>query len=201
MEKVRNIVVIGAADTGKTTLANALMEKDNAFHQGFWDVYIPTETVESQMLRPGLQLTDTPGYSPLFQWIPQETVEAVAFADTLVVLLSEELADEVEDIPSLDPDWESRRNGEAELLKTLLDGKTRDIYFVLPYYTGDWPEGEVPCSQGLRLARKRFAHFSCHGEDGFFCIDPMEALMGALELDQEKLESSGILPLKEKLMG
>lgn len=201
MDEIRNIVIIGAEDTGKTTLANALMEKDNAFHQGFWDIYIPTQTVESQMLTPHLRLTDTPGYSPLFLRIPRETVEAVASADTLVVLLSEELADEEEDIPSLDPDWESRRSEEAELLATLLDGKTRDIYFVLTYCTGDWPEGEVPLSQGLRLERNRFAHFTCHGEAGFFCIDPMEALMGALELDREKLEASGILPLKEKLMG
>ena len=201
MDNIKNVVIIGAEESGKTTLANALMERDNAFHQGFWDIYIPTESAASRMLTPSLQLTDTPGYCLLFDQIPQETVEAAASADTLVVLLCADLAEEEEDIPTMDPTWHDRRQKEEKLLTRLLTGKTRDIYFVLPYCTDDWPEGKVPLSQGLRLERTRFAHFSCHGEGGFFCIDPMQALIGALELDQAKLEASGILPLKEKLLG
>ena len=98
MDNIRNIVLLGDTETGKTTLANALMEKDNAFHQGFWDIYIPTETVASRMLAPDLQLTDTPGYCLMHDQIPEETLEAAAAADTLVVLLCEELAEEEEDM-------------------------------------------------------------------------------------------------------
>ena len=53
----------------------------------------------------------------------------------------------------------------------------------------------------LRRAKERFAHLSDHGEDGFFCIDPMMALIAAIEGDQDARAKSGILPLKAALLG
>ena len=53
----------------------------------------------------------------------------------------------------------------------------------------------------LARAKERFASFSDHGEKGFFCIDPMMALIAAIEDDQEDMDRSGILPLKAALLG
>lgn len=199
MTKVKNVAVIGDIEIGKTTLINALLGWD-ILPQSYDGIYIHTEICVRQPLTETVSLTDTPGYSLLWNTAPEETVAAVSEADTIVVMLSEELAEEEVDIPSMDPEWESRRGSEASLLSRLLEqGNTRDIYFVLPYDREEWPENEVPLTQGLRLARKRFAGMTCHGEAGFFCIDPMQALIAAIEDDEAALDQSGILPLKAKL--
>ena len=201
MEKERNLVIIGDEQIGKTTLANALLGWD-IFPQTNDGWYMPTKGSVSRMLTDSLRLTDTPGYDLLWNAVPDDTVKAVSRADVLIVMLSETLEEEEIDIPSVDPDWEKHRGAEQALLEKLLaNGKTRRIYFVIPFYTEDWPEGKVPLSQGLRLAKKRFASMSDLGEDGFFCVDPMLALIGAIEDDREALEKSGILPLKSALLG
>lgn len=200
MDNIRNVVIIGGEDTGKTTLANALLGWD-VFPQSYEYVSIPTTENASQRLTEAIQLTDTPGYSLLWKTVPEAVNYAVSRADTIVVLLSEELAEDDVDIPSADPEWEERRGAEATLLRKILENAhTRDIYFVIPYDTQDWPEGQVPLRQALCLAGKRFASMSAHGTDGFFCVDPMKALIGAIEADDEAVGQSGILPLKAALL-
>ena len=83
----------------------------------------------------------------------------------------------------------------------LAKAKTRDIYFVLPFYSEDGPLDQEELDRDLRRAKERFAHLTDHGEKGFFCIDPMMALVAAIEDDQEALAQSGILPLKAALQG
>lgn len=175
-----------------------------------WDIlpqsyeYVPAPTVvsASQMMTDTIRLIDTPGYSLLWKTVPEDTAAAVSKADMLIVMLSEELAEDKMDIPSVDPEWEARRAREAELLAGLLANcESRDIFFVIPYDAEDWPEGNVPVTQAVRLAQERFASFSCRGRDGFFCIDPMKALIGAIEADDEAVDASGILPLKVRLTG
>lgn len=196
MVRIKDVVVIGAKETGKTTLVNALLGWD-ILPQSFDGYQLQTKACMRCRLTESVYLTDTPGYDLLWGTVPEATAAAVAGADTLVVLLSEELVEEGFDIPSLDPEWESRREAEAVLLQRLLAaGKTRDIYFVIPYDTADWPDDQVPLSQSLRLARRRFGAMSRHGDAGFFCIDPMLALIGAIEDDARELEDSGILPLQ-----
>lgn len=199
MEQVKHIVVIGAEETGKTALVNALLGWD-ILPQSYDGIQVRTTVCETCRLQEGVYLTDTPGYSLLWDTVPEATVAAVSRADTVIVMLSEELAEEEFDIPSLDPEWEDRRAAEAALLSQLLETqKKRDVYFVIPYDATYWPDGQVPLSQALRLARKRFAALSCHAEEGFFCIDPMLALIGAIEDDAREIEDSGILPLKARL--
>jgi len=199
MEKERNLVIIGAEDTGKTTLANALLGKD-IFPQSYDYVYFPTKACDSRMLTETIRLTDTPGYNLLWETVPKDVVKAVAEADTLVVMLSGEMVEEEVDIPPVDPEWEAYKASEEALLNALLEGKTRDIYFVIPYTHQDWPEGQVPLTHALRLAQTHFSRFSDHGEKGFFCIDPMQALEGELWADDTMLTASGILPLKAALL-
>ena len=199
MTQMKNVVVIGDEEIGKTTLINALLGWD-ILPQSYDGIYIHTETCIWQQLTETVFLTDTPGYSLLWNTIPEETASAVSEADTIVVMLSEELAEEGIDIPSMDMEWETCRVSEAALLSRLLEqGNTRDIYFVLPCDKQEWPEREVPLTQYLRLARKRFGGMTCHGEAGVFCIDPMQALIAAIEDDEAALKQSGILPLKAKL--
>lgn len=189
---MRNIVIIGDGDTGKTTLANALLGWD-IFPQSHEYVPAPTTHVQSHALGEQMLLTDTPGYSLLWETVPEDTIRAVSGADTLIVLLSEELAEEDFDLPGEDPDWESRREKEEKLLKGILEhSNTRDIFFVIPYDTGDWPQGQVPLTQALRLARNRFSPLTCHAEQAFFCIDPRKALLGAIEADDAAVAESGI---------
>ena len=198
MSKIKNVVVIGGEETGKTTLINALLGWD-ILPQSYDGIYIHTETCVRQQLTDTVSLTDTPGYSLLWNTVPEETTSAVSGADTIVVMLSEELAEKM-DAPSADPEWATCRVSEAALLSRLLEqGNTRDIYFVLPCDKWEWPEMEVPLTQELYLARKQFGGMTCHGETGFFCIDPMQALIAAIEDDKAMLNQSGILPLKAKL--
>lgn len=199
MEKIKNVVFLGSEEIGKTTLANALLEKD-IFPQSYDGVYVPTRVCASHMMAEGIRLTDTPGYSLWWKTVPEEVVEAAAEADTLIVLLDENLAEEAYDL-SADPDWEADRAREEQLLDTLLRGKTRDIYFVIPYSREEWGEEPVPLTQALRMARARFARFTDHGGAGFFCIEPMQALEGELWADDEMITLSGIRPLKAKILG
>jgi len=200
MTKTKNVVVIGAKETGKTTLVNALLGWD-FLPQSYDGIVISTTRCECRQMTESVYLTDTPGYSLLWETVPEETAAAASLADTVIVMLSEELAEEDIDLPSVDPEWEGRRAAEAALLRSLLENrKNRDVYFVIPFDATYWPDGEVPLTQALRLARKRFSAMSCHGDEGFFCIDPMLALIGAIEDDPKELEDSGILPLKARLI-
>lgn len=98
--------------------------------------------------------------------------------------------------------WLENLAKEEKLQKDLLaKAKTRDIYFVLPFYSEDGPLDQAELDRDLRRAKERFASFSDHGEEGFFCIDPMMALIAAIEDDQKALAQSGILPLKTALLG
>jgi len=91
---------------------------------------------------------------------------------------------------------------EEKLLKGLLaKAKTRDIYFVIPFYSEDGLLDQEELYRDLARAKERFASFSDHGEEAFFCVDPMAALIAAIEDDREALEKSGILPLKAALLG
>ena len=62
---VKELVIVGEEEIGKTTLANALLGWD-IFPQSTWDLYIPTEEPASQMLTEHIRLTDTPGYDLLW---------------------------------------------------------------------------------------------------------------------------------------
>ena len=200
MDRPREVVVIGEEDIGKTTLINALLG---------WDVlpqsydYLPMPTTEKKrvQLAEHCWITDTPGYSLLWNTVPDDTVEAVAGADTVVALLSEELSKDGINPADFDPEWESRRAAEKTLLEKLLAGKHRDIIFVIPYDRGEWPYGYVPLKQGTRLAKARFASMTDRGTDGFFCVDPMKALIGAIEDNEKAIRVSGITKLKKALLG
>jgi len=158
-----------------------------------------TRKMNSRLLASDLLLTDTPGYSLTFDHVPGKTALAAAHADTVIVLLREELVEEGVDIRSLDPEWDARRDSERILVERLLkDQKSRDIYFVIPFDHGE--QGDIPLEQALQLARNRFSYLSCHGEAAFFCIDPMLALIGEMEKDEIKLRASGILPLQQLLL-
>ena len=52
----------------------------------------------------------------------------------------------------------------------------------------------------LHRAKERFASLSDHGAEGFFCVDPMMALVAAIEDDRNALMASGILPLKNAIL-
>ena len=98
--------------------------------------------------------------------------------------------------------WAEKQAKEEKLLKELLaKAKTRDIYFVIPFYSEDGPLDQEELDRDMTRTKERFASFSDHGENGFFCVDPMMALIAAIEDDQVALAQSGILPLKAALMG
>ena len=61
---VKELVIVGEQEIGKTTLANALLGWD-IFPQSTWDLYIPTEETASKMLTESIRLIDTPGYDLL----------------------------------------------------------------------------------------------------------------------------------------
>lgn len=197
---MRELVIIGDEEIGKTTLANALLGWD-IFPQSYDNIYVPTKENASQMLTDNIRLTDTPGYDYWWNTVPEDAVKAVSQADTIVVLLEDILAGEGY-FPSDDPEWEKHLKAEEVLLKKLLESTdTRDIFFVIPYDTEECLEGEIPLTQALCLARERFSSMSDHGDEGFFCIDPMKALIGAIEADDDAIAQSGILPLKAALLG
>lgn len=205
---VKELVIVGEEEIGKTTLANALLGWD-VFPQSTWDLYIPTEEPARQMLTDGVRLTDTPGYDLLWYQVPEAVKEAVSGADTVIMMFSGFGTEEDFGIENAEPEvaegirrWAEKQAKEEKLLKGLLEkAKTRDIYFVLPFYSEDGPLDQEELDRDLQRAKERFASFSDHGEKGFFCVDPMMALIAAIEDDQEALAQSGILPLKAALLG
>lgn len=205
---VKQLVIVGEEEIGKTTLSNALLGWD-IFPQSTWDLYIPTEEPASQMLTEHIRLTDTPGYDLLWYQIPETVSEAVSRADTIIMMFKgfyteEDVYPEFTDLGELEEyrKWVESLAKEKKLLKELLaTAKTRDIYFVIPFYSEDGPLDQEELDRDLARAKAQFASFSDHGENGFFCIDPMMALIAAIEDDQEALTQSGILPLKAALLG
>ena len=204
---VKELVIVGEKEIGKTTLANALLGWD-IFPQSTWDLYIPTEEPASQMLTESIRLTDTPGYDFLWYQVPDYVNKAVSDADTIIMVFTgfgDESDLDMEDTKPGEIEeynrWLENLAKEEKLQKELLaKAKTRDIYFVLPFYSGDGPLAQEELERDLCRAKKRFAHLSDHGEDGFFCLDPMMALVAAIEDDQDALARSGILPLKSALL-
>lgn len=205
---VKELVIVGEEEIGKTTLANALLGWD-IFPQSTWDLYIPTEETASKMLTESIRLIDTPGYDLLWYQVPDSVNEAVSNADTIIMMFtgfSDESDLDMENAPLEDIEefnrWLGKLAKEEKLQKELLaKAKTRDIYFVLPFYSEDGPLDQEELDRDLRRAKERFAHLTDHGENGFFCIDPMIALIAAIEDDQVALAQSGILPLKAALQG
>lgn len=205
---VKELVIVGEEEIGKTTLANALLGWD-IFPQSTWDLYIPTEETASKMLTESIRLIDTPGYDLLWYQVPDSVNEAVSNADTIIMMFtgfSDESDLDMENAPLEDIEefnrWLGKLAKEEKLQKELLaKAKTRDIYFVIPFYSEDGPLDQEELDRDLRRAKERFAHLTDHGENGFFCIDPMMALIAAIEDDQVALAQSGILPLKAVLMG
>lgn len=203
---VKELVIVGEAEIGKTTLANALLGWD-ILPQSTWDLYIPTKEPAVRMLTERIRLTDTPGYDFLWYQVPECVTEAVSGADTIIMMFTG-FADE-KDADNAGPEETEEFNRlpaklarEEKLQKDLLaKAKTRDIYFVLPFYTEDGPPDREELDKDMQLAKEKFASLSDHGEEGFFCIDPMMALVAAIEDDHEALAKSGILPLKAALMG
>lgn len=205
---VKELVIVGEEEIGKTTLANALLGWD-IFPQTNDGWYIPTKENASQMLTEHIQLTDTPGYDLLWYQVPEAVNEAVSRADTIIMIFTG-FGDESDvDLANAEPEdaeeirrWLENLAKEEKLQKDLLaKAKTRDIYFVLPFYSEDDPLDQAELDRDLRRAKERFASFSDHGEEGFFCIDTMMALIAAIEDDQKALAQSGILPLKTALLG
>jgi len=205
---VKELVIVGEEEIGKTTLANALLGWD-IFPQSTWDLYIPTEKPASRMLTDSIRLTDTPGYDLWRFAVPEAVNDAVSGADTVVMMFTGFGDPSDVDTEPTDPEaaeeirrWLEDLTKEEALLKDLLEkAKTRDIYFVIPFYSEDGPVEQEVLDRDLARAKERFASFSDHGEEGFFCVDPMMALIAAIEDDQEALAQSGILPLKAALLG
>ena len=205
---VKRLVIVGEAEIGKTTLANALLGWD-IFPQSTWDLYIPTEEPASRMLTDAIRLTDTPGYDLWRFEVPEAVSKAVAGADTIIMMFTGFGDAEDFDLENAEPEtaeecrrWLAKLSKEEVLQKELLaKAKTRDIYFVLPFYSEDGPLDREELEREVARAKERFASFSDHGEEAFFCIDPMMALVAAIEDDQEALSRSGILPLKAALLG
>lgn len=201
------MVIIGEEEIGKTTLANALLGWDT-FPQSTWDLYIPTEEIAIQMLTDSIRLTDTPGYDLWRFEVPEAVNKAVSRADTIIMMFKGFGDPSDVDTEPDDPEdedeirrWLEDLFKEEKLLKGLLaKAKTRDIYFVIPFYSEDGPLEQEDLDRDLARAKERFASFSDHGEGGFFCVDPMMALIAAIEDDNDALEASGILPLKAALL-
>lgn len=205
---VKELVIVGEEEIGKTTLANALLGWDS-FPQSTWDLYLPTEKPASQMLTDHIQLTDTPGYDFLWYQVPEVVNEVISGADTIIMMFTGFGDERDVDLENAEPEvveethrWLANQVKEEKLQKDLLaKAKTRDIYFVLPFYREDGPLEREKLERDLARAKERFASLSDHGEEGFFCVDPMMALIAAIEDDQEALAQSGILLLKAALLG
>ncbi len=204
---VKELVIVGEEEIGKTTLANALLGWD-IFPQTNDGWYARTEENASQMLSDSIRLTDTPGYDLWWYKVPESVNEAVSRADTIIMMFKgfyteEDVDPEFTDLEELEEyrKWVESLAKEEKLLKELLaKAKTRDIYFVIPFYSEDGPVEQEELDRDLRRAKERFASFSDHGEKAFFCIDPMMALIASIEDDNAALEASGILPLKAALL-
>jgi len=204
--ETKELEIVGEKEIGKTTLANALLGWD-IFPQSTWDLYLPTEAPASQKLTEGVRLTDTPGYDLWSFEVPEAVNEAVSRADTLIMLFKgfgdpSDLDAESADLEDEEAtrQWLEDLAREEKLLKDLLGrAKTRDIYFVIPFYSEDGPLEQEELDRDLARAKERYASFSDHGEKAFFFVDPMMALVAAIEDDQENQASSGILELKKAM--
>lgn len=205
---VKELVIVGEEEIGKTTLANALLGWD-IFPQTNDGWYARTEENASQMLTDSIRLTDTPGYDLLWYNVPESVNEEISRADTIIMMIKGFYAEEDVDLEFTDLEeldeyrkWVEALAEEEKLLKELLaKAKTRDIYFVIPFYSEDGPVEQAELDRDLARAKERFASFSDHGEEAFFCVDPMMSLIAAIEDDNTALEASGILPLKAALFG
>lgn len=205
---MKELVIIGDEEIGKTTLANALLGWD-IFPQTNDGWYIPTKENASQMLTEHIRLTDTPGYNLWWNEVPEAVNEAVARADTIIMMFKDFGAAEDIDLGCADPEeaeeirrWLANIVEEEKMQKDLLaKAKTRDIYFVIPFYSEDGPLDQWELDRDLQRAKERFASLSDHGDESFFCVDPMQALVGAIEVDDDAIAQSGILPLKAALLG
>lgn len=205
---VKELVIVGEEEIGKTTLANALLGWD-IFPQTNDGWYARTEENASQMLTDRIRLTDTPGYDLLWYNVPESVNEAISRADTIIMMFKgfytkEDVDLEFTDLEELEEyrKWVEDLAKEEKLLRELLErAKTRDIYFVIPFDSKDGSFDYEELDRDLLRAKERFAIYSDHGENGFFCIDPMMALIAAIEDDNTALEASGILPLKAALLG
>lgn len=205
---VKELVIVGEEEIGKTTLANALLGWD-IFPQTNSGWYARTEENASQMLTDSIRLTDTPGYDLLWYNVPESVNEAISRADTIIMMFKgfytkEDVDLEFTDLEELEEyrRWVENLAKEEKLLRELLErAKTRDIYFVIPFDSEDGSFDYEELDRDLLRAKERFAIYSDHGENGFFCIDPMMALIAAIEDDNTALEASGILSLKAALLG
>ena len=205
---VKELVIIGEEDIGKTTLANALLGWDilPQTNSG-WHAHTKENT--SRMLTDTIRLTDTPGYDLWDFTVPETMIEAVSHADTVVMIFKDFASEEDAEPEWIDLEeaeeyrrWVENLAKEETLLKDLLTrAKTRDIYFVIPFSRKDAPWEQEERERDMVRAKERFASYSDHGEDGFFSIDPMMALIAAIEDDHAALEASGILTLKAALLG
>lgn len=193
--QTRNIVVIGAEESGKSTLVNALLRWD-ILPQAVEGSTCHTETCITVPLEPGWTITDTPGYDVRAgQADPQVRL---ALADARWVLV-------VPDVDLLQPQWGwSERNRlyrkwakrERQILRQLLQGtQPNRVLFVLPYDTEEWLPDKAPTRQLRRWAAARFGFRKC------FCVDSLKALIGEIEADEEAVSSSGIRPLRMRLLG
>ena len=177
---MKNIVVVGAREMGKTTLVNALLGWD-ILPQSYAGIRCRTTHCEKNRLAGDIWITDTPGFCLYQKTIPEETVRAVSAADTVVAVVGGD-------------------DAEPELMGRLLKGK-KDVCFVIPYSTADWP--------GCELSLMDVLHYdACQCEECYhtdweqiFCVDPLMALVAAIENDATAQKDSGILPLKERLLG
>lgn len=205
---IKELVIVGEEEIGKTTLANALLGWD-IFPQSTWDLYVPTEKPASQMLTEHIRLTDMPGYDLWWYQVPECVNEVVSRADMIIMLFKGFCSEEDVDTDNAGPEeaeeirqrLENLVKEEALLKGLLAKATTRDIYFVIPFYSEDGPVEQEALDRDMTRAKKLFASLSDHGEKAFFCIDPMMALIAAIEDDQEALDQSGILPLKAALLG
>lgn len=182
---------IGACDTGKSTLINALLGRD-ILPQGANGYEFPTRTLTEVPWGEDCILLDTPGYDYHREALPEDAREALR-CDVLVVLLSEELP-EKDILPGdRDPLWDARRQQEADFLRRVLrEAESRDILFVIPFDWDDWGAGAFSPEHAARIAADRFHTLTNRGRAGFFPVDALEALVASLEEDAEALARSGL---------
>lgn len=206
--KLKEVVIVGEEEIGKTTIANALLGWD-IFPQSNDGQYFPTKENTSQLLTKHIQLTDTPGYDLLWYQVPEAVTEAVSRADTIIMVFAGFYDERDFDLNESEPEtldeihrFLANQAKEECLQKELLErANTRDIYFVLPYYSEDGPVDRTELERNLCRAKERFASYSDHGDKSFYCVDPMMGLIAAIEDDQSALKESGILSLRAAVTG
>lgn len=182
---------LGANETGKTTLINALLGRD-ILPQGANGYEFPTRALTEVPWGEDCILLDTPGYDYRREVLPDSAREALR-CDVLVVLLSEELSEKDIFPGDWDPMWDARRQREADFLgRVLQEAQSRDILFVIPFDWDDWKEDAFSPEHVARIAADRFHTLTNRGRAGFFPVDAMAALIASLEADDEALRRSGL---------